>query len=334
MWNGVLARGKVACYDAFTMSSAILADLQHTYHQPFFELIEHAHAVHKEHWKKNEIQLCALLSIKTGGCSEDCAYCAQSARYSTGVKTEKMLPLEEVVAVARKAKQNGAVRFCMGAAWRGVREGTKQFESVLDIVRAVNALGLEVCVTFGELSETAAQLLKKAGVAIYNHNLDTSPEFYVRIITTHSFEDRLRTIRAVQQAGLGLCCGGIIGLGESETDRLRMLEVLTWFNPPPDSVPINCLVPIAGTPLEDLQPLDVFELVRLVATTRITLPGSKVRLSAGRSRLSREAQALCFYAGANSIFFGERLLTAENPEADADLALLAQLGLSPQRLHP
>ncbi|MGD0016022.1 MAG: biotin synthase BioB [Verrucomicrobiia bacterium] len=313
------------------MSSPMLEDLQRIYHQPFFELIEQAHAVHKKNWKSNEMQLCALLSIKTGGCSEDCSYCAQSARYSTKVKAEKMLPIAEVVAAAQNAKRNGAVRFCMGAAWRGAREGTAQFKSVLDIVQAVNALGLEVCVTLGELGETAARQLKEAGAAIYNHNLDTSPEFYPQIITTHSFEDRLRTIRAVQQAGLGVCCGGIIGLGESEMDRLRMLEVLASFNPPPESVPINCLVPIAGTPLENLPPVDVFALVRLVATTRIVLGHTRVRLSAGRSRLSREAQALCFFAGANSIFFGERLLTAENPEADADLSLLAELGLSPER---
>ena len=313
------------------MSSPTLEDLQRIYHQPFFELIEQAHAVHKKNWKSNEVQLCALLSIKTGGCSEDCYYCAQSARYSTNVKAEKMLPIAEVVAAAQKAKRNGAVRFCMGAAWRGAHEGTAQFKSVLDIVRAVSALGLEVCVTLGELGETAARQLKEAGAAIYNHNLDTSPEFYPQIITTHSFEDRLRTIRAVQQAGLGVCCGGIIGLGESEMDRLRMLEMLASFNPPPESVPINCLVPIAGTPLENLPPVDVFALVRLVATTRIVLGHTRVRLSAGRSRLSREAQALCFFAGANSIFFGERLLTAENPEADADLSLLAELGLSSQR---
>ena len=312
----------------------MLEDLQRIYHKPFFELIEQAHAVHKKNWKSNEVQLCALLSIKTGGCSEDCSYCAQSARYSTNVKAEKMLPIAEVVAAAQNAKRNGAVRFCMGAAWRGAREGTAQFKSVLDIVRAVSALGLEVCVTLGELGETAARQLKEAGVAIYNHNLDTSPEFYPQIITTHSFEDRLRTIRAVQQAGLGVCCGGIIGLGESEMDRLRMLEMLASFNPPPESVPINCLVPIAGTPLENLPPVDVFALVRLVATTRIVLGRTRVRLSAGRSRLSREAQALCFFAGANSIFFGERLLTAENPEADADLSLLAELGLSPQRSAP
>jgi len=315
------------------MSSPTLTDLQRIYNQPFFDLIEQSHAVQKKHWKNNEVQLCALLSIKTGGCSEDCAYCAQSARYSTRVKMEKMLPLEDVVAVAQKAKHNGAVRFCMGAAWRGVRDGTEQFESVLDIVRAVAALGLEVCVTLGELSDTAARRLKEAGAAIYNHNLDTSPEFYPQIITTHSFDDRLRTIRAVQQADLGVCCGGIIGLGESETDRLRMLEILAGFNPPPESVPINCLVPIVGTPLENLPPVDVLKLARLVATTRITLPTSKVRLSAGRSHLSREAQALCLFAGANSIFFGERLLTTENTEADEDLALLAELGLSPQRLR-
>jgi biotin synthase len=218
----------------------------------------------------------------------------------------------------------------MGAAWNGVREGTQQFQSVLETVRAVSKLGMEVCVTLGHLTEGAAQQLKDAGVTAYNHNIDTSPEFYPEIVTTHTFQDRLDTIRAVQKAGMSVCCGGIIGMGESIEDRLGMLEVLTNFDPPPESVPINCLMAMPGTPLEDQPSVDVFELVRLVATTRITLPRSKVRLSAGRARLSREAQALCFFAGANSIFYGDKLLTAKNPAVDADCKLLAELGLTAQ----
>ncbi len=276
------------------------------------------------------MQLCSLLSIKTGGCSEDCAYCAQSARYETGLANEKLMSRDEVLEIAHHAKANGATRFCMGAAWRGVREGTQQFESVLEICRAVSQLHMEVCVTLGELTPTAARQLKEAGVTAYNHNLDAGPEFYPKIITTHSFEDRLQTIRHVQHAGLSVCCGGIVGMGETVTDRLRLLDVLTSFNPPPESVPINCLMPMPGTPLENLPAVDVFELVRLVATARILFPRSKVRLSAGRSRLTREAQALCFFAGANSIFFGNKLLTANNPEVEADRALLTELGYTPQ----
>jgi len=241
------------------------------------------------------------------------------------------MKVEEVVAAARAAKQAGATRFCMGAAWSGAREGTAPFERVLEIVRAVAAVGIEVCVTLGHISESAARALKAAGLHTYNHNLDTSPEFYPKIVTTHTFEDRLNTIRNVQRAGLSLCCGGIIGMGESVEDRLRMLEVLAQFEPPPDSVPINCLVPMPGTPLAGEKPVDVFEVVRLIATTRIALPRSKVRLAAGRKTLSREAQALCFFAGANSIFFGEKLLTADNPSVDEDLQLLAELGLAPNR---
>ena len=304
--------------------------LQHLYSQPFFDLIEQARAVYLDNWRNNEVQLCTLLSIKTGGCSEDCAYCAQSARYDTGVQNERLLTTKEVLDVAQRAKSNGSTRFCMGAAWRGVREGTEAFDSVLSTVREVGKLGLEVCVTLGELTGSAAQQLKDAGVTAYNHNLDTSPEFYPQIVTTHTFQDRLNTIRAVQRAGMAVCCGGIIGMGESVTDRLRMLEILTSFDPSPESVPINCLMAMPGTPLEDLPPVDAFELVRLVATTRIALPRAKVRLSAGRSRLSREAQALCFFAGTNSIFYGNKLLTAQNPEADADRELLRELGLEPQ----
>lgn len=310
------------------MTRPTRAQLYQIYSQPFFDLIQRARAVYLQHWQGDEVQLCTLLSIKTGGCSEDCAYCAQSARYDSGVQAERLMSTEAVMEVARRARENGATRFCMGAAWRGVREGEPKFESVLDTVRAVSELGMEVCVTLGELTEEAARQLKHAGVTAYNHNIDTSPEFYPNIVTTHTYQDRLKTIRAVQTAGISLCCGGIVGLGESELDRLAMLEVLAGFNPPPESVPINCLMPMPGTPLAGQPPVDVFELVRLVATTRIVLPRSRVRLSAGRTILSREAQALCFFAGANSIFFGDKLLTARNPAADADLELLTKLGLT------
>ncbi|KRO60036.1 MAG: biotin synthase, partial [Verrucomicrobia subdivision 6 bacterium BACL9 MAG-120507-bin52] len=274
------------------------------------------------------VQLCRLLSIKTGGCSEDCGYCAQSARYPTGVKAQPLMEREAVLAEAREAKAAGAGRFCMGAAWKGVREGEAKFESVLNIVRDVKELGMEVCVTLGQLTDEAARQLKEAGVTAYNHNLDTSPDHYRNIVTTHSFADRLRTIRSVQKAGMAVCCGAILGMGETEEDRLKMLEVLCGFDPSPESVPINCLMPQEGTPLAGQQPIDVFELVRLIATTRIALPRARVRLSAGRTVLTREAQALCFYAGANSIFFGDKLLTAPNPEESDDRALLKTLGLA------
>ncbi|HVM62812.1 MAG TPA: biotin synthase BioB [Verrucomicrobiae bacterium] len=305
--------------------------LEKLYRQPFFDLIQQGRNVYLQHWRSNEVQICTLLSIKTGGCSEDCAYCAQSARYKTGVEAERLMSTDEILEVARRARANGSTRFCMGAAWKGVREGTGSFESVLETVREVSKLGIEVCVTLGELTDRAAQQLKEAGVTAYNHNLDTSPEFYGQIITTHTFQDRLDTIRAVQRAGMSVCCGGIIGMGESVVDRLRMLEVLTHFDPPPESVPINCLMAMPGTPLENQPPVDVFDLARLVATTRIAFPHAKVRLSAGRTSLSREGQALCFFAGANSIFYGNKLLTADNPEASADDTLLRDLGLVPQR---
>ena len=272
--------------------------------------------------------MCRLLSIKTGGCSEDCGYCAQSARYPTGVKAQPLMEREAVLVEAREAKAAGAGRFCMGAAWKGVREGEAKFESVLNIVRDVKELGMEVCVTLGQLTDEAARQLKDAGVTAYNHNLDTSPEHYRNIVTTHSFEDRLRTIRSVQKAGMAVCCGAILGMGETEEDRLKMLEVLCGFDPSPESVPINCLMPQEGTPLAHQKPIDVFELVRLIATTRIALPRARVRLSAGRTVLTREAQALCFFAGANSIFFGDKLLTAPNPEESDDRALLKTLGLA------
>jgi biotin synthase len=299
------------------------------YHQPLFDLISQSRAVHLQHWHGEEVQRCSLLSIKTGGCSEDCAYCAQSAHYSTGVAREELLSLENVMTAARRAHANGATRFCMGAAWRGVRDGSEKFERVLEIVREVSRLGMEVCVTLGEIGPVEARKLKTAGVTAYNHNIDTSPEFYPEIVSTHTFQDRLDTIAAVQECGMSVCCGGIIGMGETETDRLRMLEVLSNFNPPPESVPINCLMAMAGTPLADQPPVDIFELVRLIAVTRIAVPKARVRLAAGRTRLSREGQALCFFAGANSIFYGEKLLTAKNPAADVDVALLRELGLQP-----
>src|SRR5712691_1452824 len=298
------------------------------YHQPLFDLISQSRAVHLEHWAGEEVQRCSLLSIKTGGCSEDCAYCAQSAHYSTGVEREELLSVEKITAAARRARLQGASRFCMGAAWRGVRDGSEKFERVLEIVREVSQLGMEVCVTLGEIGPVEARKLKAAGVTAYNHNIDTSPEFYPEIVSTHSFEDRLNTIAAVQESGMSVCCGGIIGMGESENDRLRMIEILSELDPPPQSVPINCLMAMPGTPLADQPPVDVFELVRLIAVARVALPKARVRLAAGRTRISREGQALCFFAGANSIFFGDKLLTAKNPAADVDLALLRELGLN------
>jgi biotin synthase len=302
-------------------------ELSVLYRQPLFDLISQSRAVHLQHWRGEEVQRCSLLSIKTGGCSEDCAYCAQSARYSTGIEREDLLSLDDVMAAARRARSQGAMRFCMGAAWRGVRDGSEKFERVLEIVREVSQLGMEVCVTLGEIGSVEARKLKAAGVTAYNHNLDTSPEFYPEIVSTHTFQDRLDTIAAVQESGMSVCCGGIIGMGETEIDRLRMLEVLSNFDPPPESVPINCLMPMPGTPLAEQPPVDIFELVRLIAVTRIALPKARVRLAAGRTRLSREGQALCFFAGANSIFYGNKLLTAKNPAADVDVTLLRELGL-------
>ncbi len=306
-----------------------LPELERIYHQPFFKLIEQSRKVFMEHLSGKEIQLCTLLSIKTGGCSEDCSYCAQSAHYKTQVERDKLMSVDEVLPIAQQARDNGSTRFCMGAAWKGVRSGDAKFDQVLETIRAVSKLGMEVCVTLGELSESEAHQLKEAGVTAYNHNLDTSPEFYDSIVTTHSFQDRVRTIKAVQSADISVCSGGILGMGESVRDRLSMLEVLSNFDPQPESVPINCLMAMPGTPLENQKPVDVFELVRMVATTRIAVPRAKVRLSAGRTNFSQEAQALAFFAGANSIFYGEKLLTAPNPEVNEDLELLAKLDLVP-----
>ena len=303
------------------------AELRVLYHRPLFDLISRSRAVHLEHWRGESVQRCSLLSIKTGGCSEDCAYCAQSAHYTTGVEREDLLPLERILSAAKQARAQGATRFCMGAAWRGVRDGTEKFKRVLETVREVSQLGMEVCVTLGEIGDNEAAKLKAAGVTAYNHNIDTSPDFYPRIVSTHTFQDRVDTIRAVQRSGMSVCSGGIIGMGESAADRLRMLEVLSEFDPQPESVPINCLMAMPGTPLADASPVDIFELVRLIAVARIAIPRARVRLAAGRTRITREGQALCFFAGANSIFFGDKLLTAENPAATADVKLLRELGL-------
>ncbi len=306
-------------------------EIQSLYNLPFFDLIQKSRKVHEANWPENEVQLCTLLSIKTGGCSEDCSYCAQSARYTTEVGAERLMEKCDIMERARLARENGSTRFCMGAAWKGVRDGTKRFDQVLDIVESVSELGMEVCTTLGELGPAEAEKLKKAGVTAYNHNIDTSPEHYEKIVTTHTFEDRLNTLRHVQDAGMSVCSGGILGLGEETEDRLKMLEILSNFNPQPESVPINSLVPIPGTPLAESQGVDSFEVVRMIAIARIAIPTAKVRLSAGRNQMSEELQTLCFFAGANSIFYGDKLLTTGNPQSEADLQLLKKLGLSPQK---
>ncbi len=309
------------------------AQLQEIYHRPFFDLIQDARRMHQKHWPGREVQLCTLLSIKTGACSEDCGYCSQSAHHNTDLKPQPLMSTEEILPHARAARENGSTRFCMGAAWKGVREGDRRFESVLETIREVSKLGMEVCVTLGQLSDAEAKKLKEAGVTAYNHNIDTSPEYYANIVSTHTFQDRLNTIGAVQRAGMQVCCGGILGMGESVDDRLRMLEVLCNFDPPPESVPINCLVAVEGTPLEDAAPVEIFELVRMIAVARLVLPLSKIRLSAGRASLSKEGQALCLFAGANSIFYGDKLLTTPNPGENEDLGLLETLDLSPLAPH-
>ncbi|MDB4713211.1 biotin synthase BioB [bacterium] len=305
-------------------------ELNTLYQLPLFDLIQRSRRIHEENWPAAEVQLCTLLSIKTGGCSEDCSYCAQSARYKSGVDAERLMEKCDIMERAKAARESGSTRFCMGAAWRGVREGTQRFEQVLDIVRDVSELGMEVCVTLGELGPSEAERLKEAGVTAYNHNIDTSPEHYPNIVTTHTFQDRLNTIRHAQDAGMSICCGGILGLGETTEDRLKMLEVISSFNPQPESVPINSLMPMPGTPLAEEQGVDVFELVRIIALARLAVPKAKVRLSAGRTQLSEEAQTLCFFAGANSIFYGDKLLTAKNPAIEKDLALIDRLGMKPQ----
>ncbi len=295
--------------------------------RPLVELVADAQFVHRRYHAANTVQISTLLSIKTGACPEDCAYCPQSARYDTGVEVERLMKVDEVIARARDAKRLGATRFCMGAAYRSPK--SKQLSEIAQMIRGVKALGLETCATLGMLTPDQAHELKDAGLDYYNHNLDTSPKYYERIITTRTFDDRLQTLSAVRDAGMKVCCGGIVGMGETREDRAELLQVLATLPAHPESVPINQLVAVKGTPLGEMKPMDSFEFVRTIATARILMPASQVRLSAGRDSMSDELQALCFMAGANSIFFGERLLTTPNPSADRDMRLLERLGLEP-----
>lgn len=302
------------------------AEIKKIFDLPMPELIFRAQTVHRKFHAPDEVQTCRLLSIKTGACPEDCAYCPQSAHYDTGVKRQDLMDPADVLAAAGRAREDGATRFCMGAAWRQAPEG-KDFEKVLEMVRGVAALNLEVCVTLGMLTQKQAVELKEAGLTAYNHNLDTSPEFYGEVVTTRVYEDRLRTIRHVRKAGITVCCGGILGMGETAQDRVGLLEQLANLDPHPESVPINMLVRAEGTPLGDAEDVDTFTMVRMIATARILMPESRVRLAAGRQQMSREAVALCFLAGANSIFTGEKLLTTPNPTTTADHQLLEELGM-------
>ncbi len=298
---------------------------------PFNDLLFQAHTTHRAHFDPNRVQVSTLFSIKTGACPEDCAYCPQSAHHHVEIERERLLPLEEVVEAARAAKARGAARFCMGAAWRNPTD--KNLERVLPMIEAVHAMGMETCVTLGMLTAEQARALRDAGLDYYNHNLDTSPEFYGNIITTRTYQDRLETLEHVRNAGLSVCSGGILGMGESREDRAGLLQQLANLPRHPESVPINNLVQVEGTPLHGTAPLDALEFVRTVAVARILMPRSYVRLSAGRSDMSDELQALCFFAGANSIFYGEKLLTTPNPSADHDRALLARLGMQAEARH-
>jgi len=310
------------------MKNNSLSAIREIYELPLPELIFRAQTVHRQFHDPAAVQLCALKSIKTGRCSEDCKYCPQSAHHHAELEAEPLMNPEAVVASARQARAGGATRFCMGAAWREVHDGP-QFDSVLTSVRGVAALGLEVCCTLGMLSEPQATRLKEAGCAVYNHNLDTSREFYPSIITTRTYDERLDTLNRVRSAGLQVCSGGILGMGESVEDRLKLLAELAALDPQPDSVPVNALIPVEGTPLEEAVPIDPIEFVRVIATARILMPAAMVRLSAGRTAMSDEMQTLCFVAGANSIFLGEKLLTAPNPGPADDLRLLKKLGMRP-----
>lgn len=306
-----------------------LEEIREIYFSPVLQLIVRAAEVHKQHQATAEVQVCTLLSVKTGGCSEDCAYCPQAARYSTGVDAHKMMTYADVVDKALEAKNEGSTRFCMGAAWRNVKDNS-DFDKVIDMVKGVNALGLEVCCTLGMLTEDQAARLKEAGLYAYNHNLDTSEEHYGDIITTRTYDDRLTTLNNVEKAGLSVCCGGIIGLGETDEDRIKLLHTLATREKHPESVPVNALVSVKGTPLEGRERVQVWEMVRMIATARILMPKAMVRLSAGRNEMNYEQQALCFLAGANSIFAGDKLLTTPNPEFSADKEMFELLGLKPR----
>jgi biotin synthase len=302
-----------------------VAEVAALFELPFNDLMWRAQQVHRANFDANEVELATLLSIKTGGCPEDCGYCPQAARYDTGVTAQKMMPVEEVVAAAQAAKDSGATRFCMGAAWRSPKD--RDLDAVEDMVKAVKALGLETCATLGMLKEEQAERLKTAGLDYYNHNLDTAPEFYGDIITTRDYQDRLDTLGHVRQAGLKVCCGGIVGMGESRQQRAGLIAQLANLNPYPESVPINHLVAVEGTPLADQEALDPLEFVRTIAVARITMPKARVRLSAGRRQLGEGVQTLCYLAGANSIFYGDKLLVTGNPEVEEDRALLGRLGI-------
>lgn len=304
-------------------------EIREIYHQPFFELVYKAASIHRQYNDPQEVQVCTLLSVKTGGCPEDCAYCPQAARYHTDVKVHRLLDTEEVLDKAREAKDAGSTRFCMGAAWREVRDN-RDFDRVIDMVKGVNNMGMEVCCTLGMLSAEQAQKLKEAGLYAYNHNLDTSEEYYGEIISTRGYDDRLETLENVRQAKISVCSGGIIGLGETVEDRIGMLHTLATLPEHPESVPVNALVPVEGTPLEEQPKVPVWDMVRMIATARILMPKAMVRLSAGRVRMSQEEQALCFMAGANSIFSGEKLLTTPNPGVVADETLFQTLDLRPR----
>ncbi|MFE8072153.1 biotin synthase BioB [Marinobacteraceae bacterium S3BR75-40.1] len=305
-----------------------LDEVRALFELPFNDLIFRAQTVHRQHFDPNEVQVSTLLSIKTGACPEDCKYCPQSGHYNTGLDKEKLLEIQKVVDEARNAREKGATRFCMGAAWRSPTE--KDFPHVLDMVRQVKSLGLETCMTLGMLDQDQANRLAEAGLDYYNHNLDTSAEYYNHIITTRTYEDRLRTLANVREAGMKVCCGGIMGMGESDDDRAGLLIQLANLPDHPESVPINMLVKVQGTPLDNVEDLDPFEFVRTIAVARIMMPESHVRLSAGRENMNEQMQALCFLAGANSIFYGEKLLTTSNPEADADRQLFRKLGIRPE----
>lgn len=309
-----------------------LEDVRALFDLPLFELLYRAHGVHRERFPGHEVQVSTLLSIKTGACPEDCAYCPQSVRHDTGLAADPLMQVEDVLARARAARDSGATRFCMGAAWRNPKP--KQLAMVAEMVRGVRALGLETCATLGMLTAEQAQALREAGLDYYNHNLDTSPEFYSEVITTRTYEDRLDTLSAVRDAGINVCAGGILGMGESEADRVGLLHALATLPEHPQSVPINQLVQVPGTPLASATPVDSFDFVRAIAVARILMPFAHVRLSAGRSEMNDELQALCFFAGANSIFYGEKLLTTGNPDTEHDRALFRRLGIEPEPAAP
>ena len=306
-----------------------LEEIHQIYNTPLLELIYRAATLHRQYNDTAEVQVCTLLSIKTGGCTEDCAYCPQAARYNTDVNVKALMKKEEVLEYAQKAKDAGSTRFCMGAAWREVRDN-RDFDRVLDMVKGVNAMGMEVCCTLGMLTKEQAEKLADAGLYAYNHNLDTSQEYYNEIITTRTYDDRLQTLDHVRKAGVTVCCGGIIGLGETHEDRIKMLHTLCTMPEHPESVPINALVRIKGTPMENQPKVDIWDMVRMIATARILMPKTMVRLSAGRAEMSTAEQAMCFMAGANSIFAGDKLLTTPNPAFDEDNAMFQLLGLKPR----